>query len=401
MIISGYNFKELEQPIKWVKFSIDFFDRPVIKKIRRLPGGDTYILLYQKIMLFSAQWGGFLPVRYEPSLAEELSLILDEDSRSIDVLLTFLTANGLLINEAERVYLLTDVPAMIGKDDSTERVRRHRERQRLALEGSSGSSGKKKPMTSAERVRLHRLNKKGVTPTVTTCNENEGDGTLHVTNHDVTQCDDVTKKTLHLTYTVHDKNAVKSQDIGVFTCNDICNVTGNVTETLHETDVTPLEIREKSKNTWGENAHAYTPTHGESFTNPISKESAASLHRVTLETIERYIHFRLESGGVTNKLAFERHIIAELNREGGIECEQFDEWIDAMMNENAIGALAGEFLSLRFLDRNICHEFVKNTPNIGGLHGVISNVMIEIAYQKAIAIQQNGNGFARASGDQS
>lgn len=35
----------------WMRLKTDFFDQPEIKKLRRLAGGDTYTIIYLKMML--------------------------------------------------------------------------------------------------------------------------------------------------------------------------------------------------------------------------------------------------------------------------------------------------------------------------------------------------------------
>lgn len=33
----------------WIKFQMDFFANPVVKKMRKMAGGDTFTLIYIKI----------------------------------------------------------------------------------------------------------------------------------------------------------------------------------------------------------------------------------------------------------------------------------------------------------------------------------------------------------------
>ena len=63
----------------WFKLKDDFFAQPYIKKLRKIAGGDTYVIIYQKILLLTVKTNGYLYFQgIEKTLEEELALILDE-----------------------------------------------------------------------------------------------------------------------------------------------------------------------------------------------------------------------------------------------------------------------------------------------------------------------------------
>ncbi len=116
----------------WLKFKIDFFADPKIKKLRRIPGGDTYTIIYQKLLLLSVPHGGILALQgIEDSLADELSLILDETAEAIGICWAFLLANK-MVEEINRLeYFMSSLQSMIGSEsDSAERKRRQRLREK-------------------------------------------------------------------------------------------------------------------------------------------------------------------------------------------------------------------------------------------------------------------------------
>ena len=62
----------------WLKFRDDFFDSKRIKKLRRMAGGDTYVIIYLKMQLKALRTGGVLEFTgIEKEFAEELSLDID------------------------------------------------------------------------------------------------------------------------------------------------------------------------------------------------------------------------------------------------------------------------------------------------------------------------------------
>ncbi len=112
----------------WLKLKDDWFNSKVIKKLRRIAGGDTYTIIYLKMLLLSLKNEGKLYYEgVEESFAEELALELDEDSDNVNVTLSFLQSYGLLEIVDTDEYMLTEVPASIGSEsESAERVRKCR-----------------------------------------------------------------------------------------------------------------------------------------------------------------------------------------------------------------------------------------------------------------------------------
>ena len=121
----------------WLKLKADFFTSRAMKKLRRIAGGDTYTIIYLKLQLLSLKDEGLLFYEgIEPTFYEEMALALDEDAENVKVTLIFLENMGLLSQNNEHEYILTDVPYLIGgESESAERVRRYRQKKALLSNG--------------------------------------------------------------------------------------------------------------------------------------------------------------------------------------------------------------------------------------------------------------------------
>lgn len=122
-----------EKRYYWLKMKEDFFNQKEIKKLRRIAGGDTYTVIYLKMLLMSLKDEGKLFFDgIEETFAEELALVMDEDVDNVKMTVGYLISVGLLkevnCSEAE----LTIMPELIGSETSSAlRVRRHRERHKI------------------------------------------------------------------------------------------------------------------------------------------------------------------------------------------------------------------------------------------------------------------------------
>ena len=100
--------------------------------MRKLPGGEEITIIYLKIMLVSlADEGKIFFEGLAEDLAEELSLLIDEDAEAVRMALIFLEQKKLLTTSDNYQYNLEQVPEMIGSETaSTRRSRKHREFQK-------------------------------------------------------------------------------------------------------------------------------------------------------------------------------------------------------------------------------------------------------------------------------
>lgn len=117
----------------WLKLFEDFFTNPRIKKLRRIPGGDTYVVIYLKLALLSIKNNA--NIEYEgiaETLAGELSLRIDETEESIEVTLSYLKSHGMLIQLDDTLCHLPEIARCAGSETrAAARKREQRERNRL------------------------------------------------------------------------------------------------------------------------------------------------------------------------------------------------------------------------------------------------------------------------------
>lgn len=117
----------------WIQLAQDFFKSKEMKLLRKMPGGDTYTIIYLKLMLVSLEDSG--KIYFEElaqDLAEEMALLIDEDTEAVRMTLMFLSKKGLLTRHSDYEFFLEQVPEMTGSETaSTRRSRKHREQKAL------------------------------------------------------------------------------------------------------------------------------------------------------------------------------------------------------------------------------------------------------------------------------
>lgn len=124
----------------WLKLKDDFFTQKEIKRLRKIAGGDTYTIIYLKLLLLSLKDEG--KIYFDgigDSFSDELSLELDEEEENIQITLTYLKNKNLLEVVNDEEYILSDIPSMIGSEsDSAVRMRRHRGKDKEMPSNSDG-----------------------------------------------------------------------------------------------------------------------------------------------------------------------------------------------------------------------------------------------------------------------
>jgi predicted phage replisome organizer len=107
----------------------DFFTQKAIKKLRRIAGGDTFTIIYLKMMLIAMKSDGKIYFEgIESSFYEELALELDEEEENVNLTIRYLLTHK-LIEESENEYFIPESVNNTGSEtDSAERVRRLRQK---------------------------------------------------------------------------------------------------------------------------------------------------------------------------------------------------------------------------------------------------------------------------------
>ena len=125
----------------WIKLKEDFFIDKRIKRLRRISGGDTYTIIYLKLLLLSLKDSGKLYYDgVETDFIKELALTIDETEDDVMVTVNYLVAQNLMevIMENDE-YFLTELPSLIGSETaSTRRSRKSREQK--ALQSGNGAT---------------------------------------------------------------------------------------------------------------------------------------------------------------------------------------------------------------------------------------------------------------------
>ncbi len=115
----------------WLKLKNDFFDSIRIKKLRGIAGGDTYTIIYLKLLLYAIDKDGIIEYEgIEKTISEELALVLDETAEDIGLCINYLSSVGLAEVRTDSILLPEAVENVGSETASTQRVRDYRERQK-------------------------------------------------------------------------------------------------------------------------------------------------------------------------------------------------------------------------------------------------------------------------------
>jgi predicted phage replisome organizer len=141
----------------WLKMHKDFFKTKDVKKLRRISGGDTFTIIYLKMMLLSLDTHGVITYEgIEDTFAEELALELDEEAVNVNATLLFLQNMG-LISEENDEHTLNHVEQMIGSETPQagyNRKRRIAKNQQVTTENVTLLPPVTKALQQSKRIEL-------------------------------------------------------------------------------------------------------------------------------------------------------------------------------------------------------------------------------------------------------
>lgn len=116
----------------WLKLKDDFFNQKEIKMLRKIAGGDTYTVIYLKMLLLSLKNDGKI---YFDDIAsdfvEEIALDIDEETENVQVTFNYLKQKGLIEFENNDEIEMINIASMIGSEtDKAAIMRRKRARDK-------------------------------------------------------------------------------------------------------------------------------------------------------------------------------------------------------------------------------------------------------------------------------
>lgn len=151
----------------WLKLHKDFFQRKEIKRLRKIAGGDTYTIIYLKMLLRSIMSDGKLYFDgLEDDFASELALDLDEKEENVQITIQYLLKSGLLEMCSDEEYYLPETKDSTGCETAAaSRMRRCRakkeqlERNNVTRMLQSGYGEKEKELEKDKEIDIEIDNK--------------------------------------------------------------------------------------------------------------------------------------------------------------------------------------------------------------------------------------------------
>lgn len=138
----------------WLKLKENFFTDKTIKKLRKIAGGDTYTIIYLKLLLKATETDGKLYFDgVEDTFADEIALDIDEDSENVKVTLMYLIKNRLLVEISDYEMELTRINEMIGSETNKAELMRKKRARDKQLDGEIKALP---PKSNAERQQSFR-----------------------------------------------------------------------------------------------------------------------------------------------------------------------------------------------------------------------------------------------------
>ena len=121
-----------EKRYYWLRLYDDFFGSFRIKKLRKMAGGDTYVIIYLKMQLKAMKTDGILKYRgLGTDFVDEIAIDIDEDPDNVRVTLMYLLSCGLAeTNDQQTFFFPYSVENTGSETSSAQRMREARKRQK-------------------------------------------------------------------------------------------------------------------------------------------------------------------------------------------------------------------------------------------------------------------------------
>lgn len=125
----------------WLKLPVGFFNQREIKGLRKLACGDTYAIIYLKMLLLATPTEGSIYFQgIEDEFASDIALELDEDPENVKATLDYLESKRLIEYVSEVELKVLEVENMTGSETDAARRMRNSRANKKAKENSSGAT---------------------------------------------------------------------------------------------------------------------------------------------------------------------------------------------------------------------------------------------------------------------
>ena len=222
-----------EKRFYWLNLPSDFLDSLVIKKLRKMAGGDTYTIIALKILLKGATADNKIYYQgIEDTFEKEVAAIIGESEIDTEIVITILLRCGWITKRSKYCYYVSKAAEMTGSESDAAR-RKRRSRAKLAGLPADDSDGFEVLLEDMpERDEIDAL------PVLQ--NELENDEI----------CDNVTPMSQPC-HTIENENSSKIQKMQIVVLKEnnsgVCDNVTEVSQTCHK-DVTLTRDKEKEKN---------------------------------------------------------------------------------------------------------------------------------------------------------
>ena len=127
----------MEKRFFWLKLRETFFNETYIKAMRTFKNGDSLVLTYLEMALYSLKSNGVIERgELTPSLADEISIAINEPVARVKKTIEMLTKARVAEIDDDRLYLTEMMKLMGAESTSAERMRRLRSRKSDELPAS-------------------------------------------------------------------------------------------------------------------------------------------------------------------------------------------------------------------------------------------------------------------------
>lgn len=140
----------MEKRFFWLKLRETFFNETYIKAMRTFKNGDSLVLTYLEMALYSLKSNGVIERgELTPSLADEISIAVNEPVTRVKKTIEMLTKARVAELDGDRLYLTEMMKLMGTESTSAERMRRMRSRKSDELPPSQCDSAVTSPVTKS------------------------------------------------------------------------------------------------------------------------------------------------------------------------------------------------------------------------------------------------------------